>query len=209
MAAEPVPAAWVGARPARGVAVAGGTRSPSFAQLGLRFLQQNLQGRKTGLTGFGRYHLTTAAGRCVTVPSVAPSTTVELGDVVSTVGVGAPVAYPIAQGPLTIAGSPTLDASVSTLGLDNRAFLALSVGTSPLDARIVQNNMLPIRENGIVIAKPRRGIELPSVAVDVPAGQTLFLTVSPISDMYAGFGSRVVGAMKLRGVKVHLPVTTR
>ena len=31
----------------------------------------------------------------------------ELGDVVSTVGVGAPIAYPIAQGPLTIAGSPT------------------------------------------------------------------------------------------------------
>ena len=69
--------------------------------------------------------------------------------------------------------------------------------------------MLPIRENGIALNKPRTGIELPSVAVDVPAGQTLFLTVSPISDMYAGFGSRVVGAMTLRGVKVHLPVTTR
>ena len=183
--------------------------SPSFAQLGLRFLQQNLQGRASGLTGFGRYHLTTAGGRCVDVPSVAPSRTVRLGDVVSTVGVGAPVSYPIAQGPLTIAGSPTLDATISTLGLDNRAFLALSVGTSPLDAKIVQNNMLPIRENGIAINKPRTGIELPSVAVDVPAGQTLFLTVSPISDMAAGFGSRVVGAMRLRNVDVHLPVTTR
>ena len=85
-------------------------------------------------------------------------------------------------------------------------FLALSVGTSPLDARIVQNNMLPIRENGIVIDKPRRGVELPSVAVDVPAGQTLFLTVSPISDMSAGFGSRVVGAMTMKDVVVHLPV---
>ncbi len=183
--------------------------SPSFADLGLRFLQQNLQGKEAGLTGFGRYHLTTAGGRCVTVPSVAPSTTVRLGDVVSTVGAGAPVAYPIAQGPLTIAGSPTLDANISTIGLDNRAFLALSVGTSPADAKIVQNNMLPIRENGIAINKPRTGIELPSVAVDVPAGQTLFLTVSPISDMAAGFGSRVVGAMKLTNVDVHLPVTTR
>ena len=27
--------------------------SPAFADLGLRFLQQNLQGKKTGLTGFG------------------------------------------------------------------------------------------------------------------------------------------------------------
>jgi hypothetical protein len=181
--------------------------SPTFADLGLRFLQHNLQGRKSGLTGFGRYHLTTAGGRCVTVPTVAPSTSVELGEVVSTVGAGAPIAYPVAQGPLTIAGTPSLDATLTTLGLDNRAFLALSVGTSPLDAKIVQNNMLPIRENGLVIDKPRRGVELPSVAVDVPAGQTLFLTVSPISDMAAGFGSRVVGAMRMKDVVLHLPVT--
>lgn len=180
--------------------------SPDFADLGLRFLQQNLQGRKTGLTGFGRYHLTTAGGRCVSVPAVTPTTDVRLGEVVSTVGAGAPIAYPVAQGPLTIAGSPSLDATLTTLGLDNRAFLALSVGTSPLDAKIVQNNMLPIRENGIVIDKPRTGVELPSVAVDVPAGQTLFLTVSPLSDMAAGFGSRVVGAMRMKDVVVHLPV---
>ena len=183
--------------------------SPTFADLGLRFLQQNLMGEKTGLTGFGQYHLTTAGGRCVTVPAVTPNTPVELGQVVSTVGVGAPVAYPLAQGPITIAGSPKLDATLTTLGLDNRAFLALSVGTNPLDARIVQNNMLPIRENGIVVDKPRTGVELPSVAVDVPAGQTLFLTVSPISDMSAGFGSRVVGAMRMKDVVVHLPVATR
>jgi hypothetical protein len=68
--------------------------------------------------------------------------------------------------------------------------------------------MLPIREDGIAINKPRTGVALPSVAVDVPAGQTLFLTVSPVSDMYAGFGSRVVGAMKLKDVVLHLPVTT-
>ena len=181
--------------------------SPTFADLGLRFLQQNLMGKKAGLTGFGKYHLTTAGGRCVTVPAVTPNTDVELGQVVSTVGAGAPIAYPIAQGPLTIAGSPKLDGTLTTLGLDNRAFLALSVGTSPLDAKIVQNNMLPIRESGIVIDKPRRGVELPSVAVDVPAGQTLFLTVSPISDMSSGFGSRVVGALRMKDVVVHLPVT--
>lgn len=182
--------------------------SATFADLGLRFLKKNLQGtKKTGLRGFGKFHLTTAAGdRCVKVASVAPNTSVELGDVVSTVGVGVPVAYPVAEGPITIAGSPSLDGRITTLGLDNRAFLALSVGTSPLDAKIVQNNMLPIREAGITIDQPRAGVTLPSVAVDVPAGQTLFLTVSPISDMAAGFGSRVVGAMKLTDVVVHLPV---
>ncbi|GAB3014206.1 hypothetical protein GCM10011376_08330 [Nocardioides flavus (ex Wang et al. 2016)] len=179
----------------------------SFTDLGLRFLQRNLQGKRTGLSGFGAYHLTTAAGdRCVSVPTVAPSTSVELGEVVSTVGAGAPIAYPVAQGPLTIAGSPTLDARLTTIGLDNRAFLGLSVGTSPLDAEVVQNNMLPIRENGIAIDKPRRGVELPSVALDVPAGQTLFLTVAPISDMSVGFGSRVVGAMRMKDVVLHLPV---
>lgn len=180
--------------------------SPTFKDLGLRFLQQNLQGEDTGLTGFGEFHLTTAGGRCVNVPAVSANTDVALGDVVSTVGVGVPIAYPIAQGPITIAGTPTLDASVTTVGVDNRAFLALSVGTSPLDAKIVQNNMLPIRENGIALNKPRTGVELPSVAVDIPAGQTLFLTVSPISDMSVGFGSRVVGAMTMRQVQMHLPV---
>ena len=32
-------------------------------------------------------------------------------------------------------------------------------------------------------------IELPSVAVDVPAGQSLFVIAAATNDMYAGFGS--------------------
>lgn len=180
-----------------------------FGALTLRFLQENLQGKKTGLSGKGIYHLATAAGRCVTVPSTAPNTTVRLGDVISTVGVGAPMAFPVAQGPLTVAGTTTLDATVTALGPDNRVFLALAVGTSPADAKIVQNNMLPLREVGTVINKPRSGVELPSVAVDVPEGQTLFLMVSPISDMSAGFGSRVAGPMTLEDVVLRLPVTTK
>ena len=43
----------------------------------------------------------------------------------------------------------------------------------------------------------------------MPAGQTLFLTVAPVSDMSVGFGSRVVGAMRMKDVVVHLPVTYR
>ena len=145
--------------------------SPSFAQLGLRFLQQNLQGRTTGLTGFGRYHLTTAArslrrrpvGRAVDRPSSSATSSAP----------SAPARRSRTRSRRGRSPSPARRRStrrISTLGLDNRAFLALSVGTSPLDAKIVQNNMLPIRENGIAINKPRTGIELPSVAVDVPAG---------------------------------------
>jgi len=178
----------------------------SFRKLSLRFFAEELRGVDTGLSGHGRYHLATEGGRCVTVKSTAANTAVQLGDVVNTIGVGAPLNYPIAQGPITIAGTPTLDATVTSLALDGRVFLALSVGTSPADATIVQNNMLPLREPGLAFDKPRRGVELPSVAVDVPEGKNLYLTVSPISDMSFGHGSRVPGAIVLDDVLVKLPV---
>lgn len=182
--------------------------SPDFQALALRFLQQNLQGKNTGLTGFGSYHLATEAGdRCVHVPAVSPNTAMSAPDLITTVGVGGPQSVQIASGPLTIAGSPTLDAKVTTFGLgDNRVFLSLSVGTSPSDAHIVQNNMLPLRETGLVTDKTRSGVQLPAIAVDVPAGQNLYLTVSPISDMSSGFGSRIFGAMMLKNLVVHAPV---
>lgn len=66
--------------------------------------------------------------------------------------------------------------------------------------------MLPVRESGIVINKPRRGIELPSVAVDVPAGQSLYLLVTPIHDTFAVSGSRPPGVVTIDETVVHLPV---
>lgn len=193
----------VGGDPCSGEVGGGG-----FRALSLRFFTEELLGERTGLSGHGRYHLATAGGRCQTVDSTTANTTIPLGSVINTLGVGVPLAYPIAQGPLTIAGTPTLDAAVTSLSPDGRVFLALSVGTNMLDAKIVQSNMLPLREPGVVFGKPRTGIELPSIAVDVPAGQTLFLTVSPISDMSFGHSSRVPGAMTLDDVAVHLPVVS-
>jgi hypothetical protein len=115
------------------------------------------------------------------------------------------VAYELASGPLNIAGSPSLDATVTSLGVDSRAFLALSVGTSPADAQIVQNNTLPFHE-ALPVVGEKRTIELPSIAVRVPAGQKLFLTVSPVADMFGGHGSRTPGAIVLQDVQVHVPV---
>jgi ABC-2 type transport system ATP-binding protein len=207
-----VPSGSAGAVEAlRGAAVAADPCSAeigggSYRQLTLRFFAEELLREKTGLGGHGQYHVATAGGRCVTVDSTQADTVVPLGDVINTAGVGAPLSYPITRGPLTIAGTPTLEADVTSLTADGRLFLALAVGENALDAKIVQNNMLPLREPGITINKPRAGVELPSVAVDVPAGQTLFLTVSPISDMSFGHGSRVPGAMTLKNVSVHLPV---
>lgn len=181
--------------------------SPDFAQLGLRFLQRNLQGKRTGLRGFGRYHLGVEGGaRCVSVSSVTPNTAKPAADVSTVTAAGLPLATEVAQGPLTVAGAPTLDTTLTSIGLDNRVFVSLSVGTSVADAHIVQNNMLPLVSKGVVTGKRVKGIELPAVAVDVPAGQKLFLTVSPVSDMAAGFGSRAPGLMTLRDNVVRLPV---
>ena len=40
----------------------------------------------------------------------------------------------------------------------------------------------------------------------MPAGQKLFLTVSPVADMFAAHGSRTPSAMVLRDVALQLPV---
>ncbi len=89
--------------------------------------------------------------------------------------------------------------------MNNRAFYGLAVGTSPVDAKLVQNNVLPVNEVAPITDQPRR-ITLPSVAVDVPAGQSFYLLATPISDTFVGMGSRVAGAITIDGTVVHLPV---
>jgi ABC-2 type transport system ATP-binding protein len=180
--------------------------SKDFKALSQRFLRENLRGEQTGLTGFGRYHLANVdAASCMTVDSVLPTRTFELGTVATTTGAGPAVAHELAAGPLRVAGQPTLEALVTAAGVENRAFFALSVGTTPATARVVANNVMPLREP-LPVQGSARTVELPAVAVDVPAGQFLYLTVSPLSDMYVAHGSRTPGAMLLEQTKVHVPV---
>ena len=183
----------------------GGPGVDDFGQLRLRFFAETLQGAQRTLTGHGLYHLTTADGRCLTVDSVAPTASHALPDITTTAGAGVPQAVEVADGPLTVAGTPYVDATVTALGLDSRAFFGLTVGTSPADARVVQNNVLPHREESPNLGA-QRTIELPSVAVEVPPGQSLFLTVSPVSDMFGGHGSRTPSGMVLEDVTVRVPV---
>ena len=75
---------------------------------------------------------------------------------------------------------------------------------SVADAKIVQNNVRPLNEPDLVSGKATH-IELPSVAVDVPEGQSLFLLVTPTSDMFSGHGSRTPGVIVLDNAKVNLP----
>jgi pimeloyl-ACP methyl ester carboxylesterase len=180
----------------------------SFEVLSLQFMQHYLQGIDTPslYDAMGLLHLATAAGdHCVTVSSpTGNSQDFSVPQVLTNTGAGAPQVYPLTTGPATVAGTPSLDGTLTTVGLNNRAFFALAVGTSAADAKIVQNNVRPLNEPDLVSGKATH-IELPSVAIDVPAGQSLFLLVSPTSDMFFGHGSRTPGAIELDGVTVHVP----
>lgn len=177
----------------------------SFSALSVKFFQENLKGISQSLGGHGDYHLATTEDRCVTVDSVEPSTDVELGLVPTTTAAGGPVTHELLAGPITVAGQPLVDAAITSVGVENRAFFALSVGTSPADAKVVANNVMPINVPLPVVGE-QRTFELPAVAVDVPAGQKLFLTVSPVSDMFFAHGSRVPGALVLENTVVRLPL---
>lgn len=129
------------------------------------------------------------------------------GTVAMTTGVGAPVHLPLATGELTVAGVPTLSTTVTTAGVYQRLFAALSVGESPATAQVIQNNLLPLHEPDPVTGVERT-IQLPGVAADVPAGQTLFLTLAGTSDMFPVHGSiRTPGMVLLEDLTVGVPLT--
>ncbi len=144
----------------------------------------------------------------MTVKSVKATRSVDLGTVVSTTAAGVPLPYEIASGPLTVAGTPYLTGAVSTLGVQNRAFYGLAIGTTPADAHLVQNNVLPLAAPLKLNAVQRR-VDLPSVSVKVPAGQHLYLLASPISDTFVGMSSRTPGIVTIDDTVVHLPVVGR
>ena len=175
-----------------------------FEALSIRFFDEVLKGRDTGLGGWGKVHLATPDSTCTTVTSPAPDSSVGLGTVATPAAAGPPIAYEIASGPYRIAGSAHLTADVTSLGVNARAFYGLAIGSSPADAHLIQNNVMPINEPTPVVGERRR-IELPAVAVDVPAGQKLYLLVSAVSDTFAGMGSRAPGVIVLENTQVHLP----
>ena len=184
--------------------LAGGT----FQHLTLRFFDEQIRHRHTGLRGYGRYHLATPDSRCTTVSSVAADSTYDVGTVATTETGGAPLAYEVAKGPIRVAGTPYLTGTLTALGANNRAFYGLAVGTSAADAHLVQNNVLPLNTLQPVTGKPWR-VDLPSVAVDVPKGQNLYVLASPVSDTFVGMGSRTPGAVVLQDTIAHLPVVGR
>lgn len=180
-------------------ALAGG----DFTDLTLRFLAPVLKGGRKTLDGYGEYHLATPTDTCVTTDDASPRLEVPIGTVATTQAVGAPIGTEIAAGPITVAGGSYLTATATTLGVDSRAFYGLAVGTSPADAALVQNNVLPFKAMLPLVGEEVR-IDLPAVGVEVPEGQSLFLLASPFSDTFVGMGSRTPGAVLLEDTVVHL-----
>jgi ABC-2 type transport system ATP-binding protein len=177
-----------------------------FVDLSIRFFDEQLRGRKTGLRGYDHLHFATRGLGCVTVHNAQPNTKIRLGTITAPTGPAAPaLATKIAEGPITIAGSSYLTADVTTQGAEARQFFGLAVGTSPLDASLVQNNVLPWREAVPVSGKKRR-ITIPSVSVQVPRGQSLYLIASATSETFLTMSSRLPGMMRLANTVVHLPV---
>lgn len=181
------------------------TGGKDFAALTVEFFNRYLKHMKVALPGLGQYHLATAGSTCTTTNSVLPTKTVDAGTVASPELAGPAIATKLADGPLRIAGTSYLTGTVTAVGANNRAFYALGIGTSVADAKIVQGDMYPWSSMLPVTSAPVK-IELPSVAVDVPAGQSLFLITAATNDMYAGFGSRTPGAVVIQNAKVELPV---
>jgi hypothetical protein len=177
----------------------------SFEDLTIKFFDHALKGKKSTLSGYGQYHLATADNTCTTVGSVTANKSFPVGTVATTETASPPLAFEAVKGPIRIAGTPYLDGSMYAAGVNNRAFYALGVGTSPADAKVVQGNVLPVNEL-LPVAGDKRSIELPSVAIDVPAGKSLFVMAMATNDMFAGMGSRTPGAIVLQNAVLRLPV---
>lgn len=108
---------------------------------------------------------------------------------------------------VTIGGVPTIDGDLYSVGVDARVFVTLSRGTSPQDATVIQNNVLPIRVFGPASTGTEvDGFELPGVAAELAEDERLYLTISPMSDMYIGHGSRTPGGVGITDLTVNLPI---
>jgi alpha-beta hydrolase superfamily lysophospholipase len=182
----------------------------SFTELSIQFFQRVFSQQSTSGLLPERYNLTTADGsRCLSLGNFKGGETfpVDLtgtGNTVTTTGLGAPLHVPVTTGPITVTGIPTLSGTATALGIDSRAFFGLSMGTSPADAVVITNNLMPLRLP-LPVADEAFEIELPGVAVEVPEGQTLFLTITPVSDMSIYHGSRTPGGLVLAGLELDLP----
>lgn len=181
-----------------------------FTATTIEFFRRVFEGNTTRGVLPSRYNMTTVAGdECLRLPSLGSSKPVKIdptgtGMLALGAGAGAPLHLPVAEGATTLAGVPTLEGKVTTAALDARVFFGLAVGTTPADATVIQNNLLPLHRM-LPGQDEKFEIELPGVVAEVPKGESLFLTVSPVSDMFFGHASRTPGGIVLSDLTLTLP----
>lgn len=185
-----------------------------FTATTIAFFTRVFAGKSTRGVLPARYNLTTLAGdRCLRLDGLKAAKPMEVdptgaGVLALPAGAGAPLQIPLAQGPLTLAGIPVLAGKLTSAGLDTRLFFGLAVGNTPADARVIDNNLMPLRQV-MPVQDERFAIELAGVVAEVPEGSSLFLTVTPVSDLFFGHGSRLPGAVVLSDVRLRLPAAER
>jgi ABC-2 type transport system ATP-binding protein len=197
-----------------------------WAALRIEFFEKVFAGENPTSLLPTRYNLATNGGDCLNINSLGTLQSAAIAPIPGQDGWGTPTGlfaphhYKLADGPITIAGIPRLTGAIVNAGVDTRAFFALSVGASPTAAgpasapapapTVIQNNMTALRKLMPHAAANTDGqpfdIELPGVAIEIPAGQSLYLTISPISDASFGHGSKTPGVMVITDLRVLFPV---
>ena len=182
--------------------------SGDWTKLRIKFFKKVFAGGNSGDVLPARYNFTDLNSETCTRTNRFKTSRVEVAalageSTVSTTGLGAPLYLEVAQGPVNVTGVPRLSGRLSAAGLDSRAFFGLAVGTSPADARVVQNNLMPLRQVKPAADKNFR-IDLAGVAVEVPKGESLYLAITPQSDMFFAHGSRAVGGLVLSDLRLNL-----
>lgn len=191
------------------------TEAGSYRDLTRDFFRLVAAGQST--EGFldHRYGIADMDGNCVWTDDVRSTTAFDIGTdievargAVSTSGAGAPQYVPVftADEETVITGVPTVDATWYQAGVDQRLFFGLAKGTSPADATVMQHQMQPHLE-----LLPSTGtdvtVELGGGGMTVAPGETVYLVISPVVELYFGHGSaRTPGAVALDGLTVNLPI---
>lgn len=111
---------------------------------------------------------------------------------------------PLATGPLTLAGIPELSFTAVSAVPDARVFWGLAVGTSPADAKLIDQQWFPTRI-GTPVAFETITSELGAIVASIPAGSHMYLAIAPAVDQFVAHSSRTPGAIVVDDVTVSLP----
>jgi pimeloyl-ACP methyl ester carboxylesterase len=181
-----------------------------FSGTTIEFFKRVFSGRSTRGVLPSRYNMTTVGGdECLHYSRLDAAKPIKVdptgtGVVPVTAGAGAPLQIPVAEGPTKIAGVPVLKGKLTSAAVDARSFIGLSIGTTPADATVIQNNLMPLHQM-LPVQDQKFSLDLAGVVARVPEGKTLYLTMSPVSDMFFGHASRTPGALVLSDVTLTLP----